>query len=305
MERKVIIISGATASGKTTLSLKLAEQLQTEIISADSRQIYKLLDIGTAKPDKAELSRIKHHLIDCIEPWENYSAAQFEKDALKIIAGLHKANKIPVVVGGTGLYIRALTGGIFDTAGTDPEYREQLDILRIEKGNDFLLKMLREVDPVSAEKLLPQNYKRIIRALEVFRISGEPIWKLQSEHHRETRIEFMQFGINWERQGLYDRINRRVDAMMEAGFLEEVKQLLDMGYDLSYNSMNTVGYKELIRYLEGKYPLAEAVEAIKQASRNYAKRQMTWFRGDKEIVWFEAGGKQDLDDAVKSITEKL
>jgi len=294
LERKVIILLGATASGKTALSLQLAEHLNSEIISADSRQVYKLLDIGTAKPSKNILLRIKHHLIDFLEPWQDYNASQFEKDALSIIEELHKKGIIPIVAGGSGLYIQALVDGIFDSFTTDSEYRNYLEKLRIEFGNQFLYNQLKEVDPVTASKLLPQNYKRVIRALEVFNISGDPIWKHHNEFVREINIDFLQYGLNWSREILYDNINRRVDEMISAGFLDEVKTLLTNGYDLSYNSMNTVGYKELIHYLEGKISFNYAVESMKKATRNYAKRQMTWFRKDKRIIWFDINSYDDI-----------
>ncbi|MHC1739469.1 MAG: tRNA (adenosine(37)-N6)-dimethylallyltransferase MiaA [Ignavibacteriaceae bacterium] len=301
MERKVILILGPTASGKTALSLQLAELLQSPIISADSRQVYKTLDIGTAKPSQEYLSKIRHHLVDFLEPWQDYNASQFEKDALGIIRELHKQNIIPIVAGGSGLYIRALIDGIFDSVETDSAYRDHLEKIRIEMGNEFLYNQLREVDPVSAEKLLPQNYKRVIRALEVLNISGEPIWKHQTEYERKVDLDFFQYGLNWKRDLLYDNINRRVDEMMSAGFMDEVKNLLNMGYDLSYNSMNTVGYKEIIHYLDGKTGLNAAVEAFKKATRNYAKRQMTWFRKDKRIRWFEIDSYDDLSQITDSI----
>lgn len=301
MERKVIVILGPTASGKTALSLQLAELLHSPIISADSRQIYKLLDIGTAKPSLDYLSRIRHHLVDYLEPWQDYNASQFEKDALEIITELHMQNVVPIVTGGSGLYIRALIDGIFDSVETDSGYREHLEKLRLEMGNEFLYNQLKEVDPLSADKLLPQNYKRVIRALEVLKISGEPIWKHQTEYERKVDLEFFQYGLNWKRDILYDNINRRVDEMMSAGFIDEVKNLLNMGYDLSYNSMNTVGYKEIIHYLDGKIELNAAVEAFKKVTRNYAKRQMTWFRKDKRIKWFEISSYDDLSHVADSI----
>ena len=307
MERKVIVILGPTASGKTALSLRLAELLPSQIISADSRQIYKTLDIGTAKPSQEYLSKISHHLVDFLEPWEDYNASQFEKDALKIISELHKQNIIPIVAGGSGLYIRALIDGIFDSVDTDSDYRELLENLRIEMGNEFLYNKLKEVDPVSAEKLLPQNYKRVIRALEVLNISGEPIWKHQNEYEREVDLDFFRYGLNWKRDILYDHINRRVDEMISAGFIDEVINLLNMGYDLSYNSMNTVGYKEIIHYLDGKISLTAAIELIKKATRNYAKRQMTWFRKDKRIKWFDMNSFDEInyirDTILKDITK--
>ncbi|MDZ7624128.1 MAG: tRNA (adenosine(37)-N6)-dimethylallyltransferase MiaA [Ignavibacteriaceae bacterium] len=250
-EGKVIVIVGPTCSGKTNLSLKLSQFIPSEIISADSRQIYKFLDIGTAKPHKNELEKVPHHLIDILDPSENYDASMFEKDAEKIIKEIFEKNKTPIIVGGSGLYIKALIDGIFDTADNDDEYRKQLLQKRKELGNDFLYEELKKVDPLSAEKMLPQNWKRVMRALEVFHTSGEPIWKHHQKQstEKEKKYLFRQFGLNWERNLLYENIDKRVDEMIENGFVEEVKSILSKGYNKNLNSLNTVGYKEIIQYL--------------------------------------------------------
>jgi tRNA dimethylallyltransferase len=304
---KVIVIIGPTCSGKTALSLKLTKLLPSEIISADSRQIYKYLNIGTAKPSKEVLQKVPHHLIDFLDPTENYDASKFEKDTEKIIDQIHKKNKTPIVVGGSGLYIKALIDGIFDTDVKDEDYRKELHQKRKEFGNEFLYEKLKKVDPVSAEKMLPQNWKRVMRALEVFHSTGEPIWK----HHKkqstskEKKINFKQFGLNWTRELLYENINHRVDEMIELGFVEEVKIILEKDYDKILNSLNTVGYKEIIQYLDGAITLDKAIELIKKNTRHYAKRQMTWFRKDKRIQWFDVNDLNEFDIIAKKIISAL
>ena len=293
----VIVLVGPTCSGKTNLSLKLSQLIPAEIISADSRQIYKFLDIGTAKPSKHELEKVPHHLIDILDPTENYDVSMFEKDAERVIEEIFNKNKTPIVVGGSGLYIKALIDGIFDTADKDDEYRKELHQKRNEFGNEFLYNELKKVDPESAAKMLPQNWKRVMRALEVFHTTGEPIW----EHHqkqsreKEKKYIFKQFGLNWERKILYENIDKRVDEMIEAGFVEEVENILNKSYDKNLNSLNTVGYKEIIQYLDGELILEKAIDLIKRNTRHYAKRQLTWFRKDKRIHWFDVNNYIELD----------
>jgi len=303
--KKAIVIIGPTCSGKTELAISLAEKLQAEIISADSRQIYKLLTIGTAKPTIEELSKIKHHLVDFLEPDINYNVSKFEKDALLKIDNLHQHRQTPILVGGSGLYIRGVVDGIFDTVDTDEEYRKQLTKEKEEFGNEYLLEKLKKVDSVSAEKLLPQNWKRIIRALEVFKITGEPIWKLQQEYKREVSIEFQQYGLNWEREILYENINQRVDKMIEEGLVDEVKLILEKGFDKKVNALNTVGYKEIIEYLDGEISLERAIELIKRNTRHYAKRQLTWFRKDERVKWFDIKSKNEFPKIIQSILKDI
>ena len=305
MERKVIVITGPTCSGKTYLSIKVAEKLNSEIISADSRQLYKYLDIGTAKPFHYELKKVKHHLIDCFEPDANYSASKFENDALKIIDTLFGQNKIPVVVGGSGLYIKSLVDGIFDTVDKDEEYREELLEIRKEKGNEAIYEILKKVDPESASKMIPQNWKRIIRALEVYKLSGKTIGELQKEYKREDKIKFVQYALNWDRAVLYENIEKRVEEMIENGLIEETKNILEKGFDENLNALNTVGYKEIISYLKEEITLERAVELIKRNTRRFAKRQMTWFRGDERIKWFEVKDKDDLDIIADKIIKEF
>lgn len=305
MENKVIIIVGPTCSRKTDLSLNLSKKITSEIISADSRQFYKYLNIGTAKPTAEELDKSTHHLIDFLKPTDDYNASMFEKDSLTIIENLLSEKKTPIVVGGSGLYIKALIDGIFDNVEIDPAIKEKLLKQRKEFGNEFLLEELKKVDIQSAFKLLPQNWKRIIRALEVYHSTGEPIWKHQEKYKRENSFDFLQFGLNWDREILYKNIEARVDKMIELGLVEEVKSILDKGISPIANSLNTVGYKEIIKYFNNKISLERAIELIKRNTRRYAKRQMTWFRKDERIKWFDVNSKTDLSKIAQLILEEI
>lgn len=305
MERRIIIIGGPTCSGKTALSISLAEKLDSEIISADSRQIFKYLDIGTAKPSPEQLRKVKHHFVDSLEPDEDFNVSRFEIEALEIIEKLQSQNKIPVVAGGTGLYIRALTDGIFNEVDTDEEYRDYLLELRHQFGNEKIYEELKKADPVSAEKMLPQNWKRVMRALEVFHITGRPIWEFQENYKRQSDFIFLKFGLMWPREILYANIEKRVDGMISGGLIDEVKMLLDKGFRPSLNSLNTVGYKETIAYLNGEISLERAVELIKRNTRRYAKRQLTWFRNDDVMKWINVESIEDIEAAEVKILDEL
>ncbi len=307
IDKTVIVIVGPTGSGKTNLSLKLAQFIPAEIISADSRQIYKFLDVGTAKPSKDELKKVPHHFIDTLNPSENYDASLFEKDAEKVIEEIFKKKKTPIVVGGSGLYIKALIDGIFDTADKDENYRKKLLEKRKEFGNEFLYEQLKKVDPQSAANMFSQNWKRVMRALEVYHSTGEPIWKHHEKQSsgKEKKYLFKQFGLNWQREDLYNKINQRVDWMNENGLIEEVKSILSRGFNKNLNSLNTVGYKEIIQYLEGKITLERAIALIKQNTRHYAKRQLTWFKKDQRINWLKIDSFRDIEDASVEIYQEL
>lgn len=305
MESKVIIIVGPTCSGKTDLSINLAQNLSSEIISADSRQIYKCLNIGTAKPNKKQLALVKHHLIDTLNLDENYNASLFENDSLKIINKLHSTNKIPIVVGGSGLYIKALLDGIFDSTAKDETLRVKLLEDKKKYGNEYLYNQLLEIDKTTADKLLPQNWKRIIRAIEVYKITGRPIWELHNEYKRECSYNFYQFGLNWQRDKLYENIEKRVDEMIKLGLVEEVENIIKQGYNTQLNALNTVGYKEVISYLEKEISLNRAIELIKRNTRRYAKRQLTWFRKDNRIKWFEIQSKNEIQEITTKIINKV
>ncbi len=293
MKNSVIIIAGPTASGKTDLSIKLAERLGTEIINADSRQVYRFMDIGTAKPTPEEQKKIKHHFIDHVNPDEHYDSGLFGEEGRKIIKSLLEQGKTPVIAGGSGLYIKSLVDGLFEGPKQDPQIRKKLENRITKDGIESILAELKKVDPESANKLLPSNKHRIMRALEVFYLTGKPISLLQKENYIETGFEPIFFAIAWDRKILYDRINKRVLSMLNMGLIDEVKHLLDIRYSKDLKAFRTVGYKEPISYLEGKINYDEMVAQIQQYTRNYAKRQLTWFRADLRIEWLD--GNRDTD----------
>lgn len=305
MESKVVVIVGPTCSGKTLLALELTELLNSEIISADSRQIYKYLNIGTAKPDVSQLRRVNHHFIDILFPNENFNASSFEVQSIEIIKGLHEENKIPVVAGGSGLYIKAMIDGIIDVEDSDPSIREKLMKEREEFGNEFLFNKLKIVDSVSASTMLHQNWKRVIRALEVFEQTGKKISQIHSEQERNLNISFVQYGLMWNRDLLYRNIEERVDKMISKGLVEETQEVLNKGYKSDSNSLNTVGYKEIISYLNGEIDLERAIELIKRNTRRYAKRQLTWFRKDNRIKWLDINNEDDIIKSVKMIYNEI
>jgi tRNA dimethylallyltransferase len=301
LERKVIVIVGPTCSGKTGLAFQLATKVKGEIISADSRQIYKYLNIGTAKPEEHLLNKVKHYFIDQLDPDEDYNVSKFEKEALKTIAEIFRMGKQPIVAGGTGLYVKGLIDGIFDTADTDEEYRFELMDLRHKYGDQFLYDKLMQVDPESAAKMESSNWKRVIRALEVHHITGEKIGVHQKLYERREKYYFIQFGLNWERKILYNNIEMRVDEMIKAGLVDEVENIIKNGYNKNLNSLNTVGYKEIISYLENEISLERAIDLIKRNTRRYAKRQMTWFRKDQRIKWYDVRKPDDLNNICEQL----
>ncbi len=295
MERRIIVIVGPTCSGKTALGILLAEKLKTEIISADSRQIYKYLNIGTAKPSDKELKKVKHHFINLLEPNEDYNVSKFENEAAEICNKLLSNNKIPIVVGGSGLYIKALIDGIIDIVETDNDYRKQLINLKEKYGNEFLHNELKKVDEISAENIHPNYWKRVMRALEVYHLTGKPIWQHYKEQKRDISFNFVQHGLMPDRKALYENIDARVEKMINKGLEDEVKKILYLGYDKKLNSLNTVGYKEIISYLESEISFERAVELIKRNTRRYAKRQITWFSADDRITWHKIESQKDLN----------
>jgi len=305
LEKRVIVILGPTCSGKTSLSLLLAKLLHSEVISADSRQIYKILSVGTAKPTDVDLKIAKHHFVDILNPNEDYNVSRFEIEALKIIDKLHEQNIIPIVVGGSGLYIKAIVDGLWNDVDTDMDFREKLMKEKEEFGNQFLYNKLLKVDSKSAKTMLPQNWKRVIRALEVFQLTGKSLVEFHNEHKRESKYIFYQFGLSWSREVLYKNIEKRVDDMIKAGLVDEVKSILAMGYSPELNSLNTVGYKEIIAYLNEEYDLKRAIELIKRNTRRFAKRQMTWFRKDENINWFEIKDINEIAIIADEIIKKF
>jgi len=300
---EVIVIVGPTCSGKTKLSLLLAEKINAEIISADSRQVFKYLDIGTAKPESSVLNKIKHYFIDELNPDDNFNVSIFADQSERIIQSIINKNGTPIVVGGSGLYIKALIDGITESADTNDEIRSELLEIRKQFGNEYLYNELKKIDDVSASKMLPQNWKRVMRALEVFRLTGKPIWQHHKDEIKNSKFSFKQIGLMWNRELLYKNIENRVDEMIENGLIEEVKSVLEKGYSKSLNSLNTVGYKEIIQYLDHEISLDKAIELIKRNTRRYAKRQMTWFNADKRIEWYQINCEKDLINLAENIAK--
>ena len=301
--KNLFILSGPTAVGKTHISIELAKKLNGEIISADSMQIYKYMDIGSAKVTKDEMQGIIHHLIDIIKPDKNFNVSEYKGLAENIIDEIYKKNKLPMVVGGTGLYINSLILNYnFTDAKTDKSYREYLENLAEEKGNEYVHSLLKEVDIDSYERLYPNDLKRVIRALEVYKLTGKTI----SEYNANTNLydipyKIYYFVLTMDRAKLYDRINKRVDLMMENGLIDEVKRLKSMGYTPDMQSMKGIGYKEILNYLNGNLTLDEAIYLVKKGSRNYAKRQLTWFRKDKRVIWINKDNFSYDEDIVEHI----
>ncbi len=292
---KIIIIAGPTAVGKTGYAIELAEALETEIISADSMQIYKYMDIGTAKPTRDELCRVKHHMIDVADPIENdYSVALYKKEAEKVICNLHENGKVPVIAGGTGLYISSLLYDMdFSNATFDQEYRNNLQKLNEEEGSAYLHDMLKNIDPYSAEIIHPNNYKKVIRALEVHHSTGSTIKKFAKDLYPSPKYDVLLFCLHRERNLLYDRINLRVEIMIKEGLIDEVVRLTEIGLDENNKAMKGIGYKEALEYLSGKINKEEMIYRIKLNSRHYAKRQLTWLRRYREAVWIDADGSEE------------
>lgn len=287
-KEKMIILAGPTAVGKTALSIALAKKVGGEIISADSMQIYKYMDIGSAKITREEMEGIPHHLIDVLEPWEEFNVYRFQSMAKEAMKGIYQRGKIPIVVGGTGFYIQALLYDIdFSEQETGGKIRAELEETAREKGCEYLHERLCEVDPDSAAIIHPNNQKRLIRALEYYELKGEPIsLHNRREREKEAVYDSRYFVLNDARERLYEGIDRRVDVMMEEGLLDEVESLWNMGCKRDMVSMQGLGYKELLAYLEGDIgSLEEAVNAIKQNTRHFAKRQLTWFRRERGVIW--------------------
>ena len=289
MKQKLLVIGGPTAVGKTELSIKLAKELNGEIISADSMQIYKHMDIGSAKITKEEMDGVRHHLIDVIEPDIPFSVADFKEYGDKAIKDILDREKFPIIAGGTGLYINSLTCNMtFTEAEKDEEYRNYLEKLCDEKGNFYVHEMLKDIDPISYKEIHANNRKRVIRALEVYKLTGKPFSSYNAgDDFYKSDYDIYYYVLTMNREKLYERINKRVDIMMENGLLDECIKLKSMGYSSDMQSMQGIGYKEILYYLEGHISLEDAINMIKQGSRNYAKRQLTWFRRDKRCVFLD------------------
>ncbi len=308
----LVVITGPTATGKSKVSVMVAEKMGGEIVSADSMLIYRGMDIGTAKPTEAEMRGIPHHMIDIVEPNQNYSAALFQQQARAVIEKIHNKNKLPIMVGGTGLYIRAVIDNYdFSSTRGDENIRKGLLKEAAEKGPEFLHCRLSEVDPRAASRLHPKDVRRVIRALEVYHLTGKPI----SSYHKVDKCvqprynNLLMFGLTLDRNRLYRYIEQRVDKMMADGLLDEVRGLFERGFNTELNSMRGLGYKEIVAYLTGKLTIEQAVEILKRNTRRFAKRQLTWFRRDARIKWYNIdeyyGGHEDIAGEITKNIEGL
>lgn len=302
-KQKVVVIGGPTASGKTDLSIRLAKKINGEIVSADSMQIYKEMNIGTAKPDEDERQGIKHYMMDIINPDERYSVADYKRQAKIAIQEIINKGKTPIVVGGTGLYIDSLIYEIeYVDIQTDLEYRKQLEE-RVEKeGLQKLYEEARKIDECAMEKISPNDKKRILRVLEIYKQTGKTKTQLDKQSRKDVQYDYKVFAINMNREILYNRINKRVDIMIQKGLIDEVKQIYNK-YKMFPTAMQALGYKEVVDYLEDKITKEEMIEKIKQESRRYAKRQLTWFRKNKQTIWLD--GQENIETNINRILEEM
>lgn len=293
MKDKIIVIAGPTAVGKTEYAIRAAQEFNGEIVSADSMQLYKFMDIGSAKPTADEQAAARHYLVDEIDPREEFSVAEYVKLAKKYIRQILDDGKLPIISGGTGLYVNSLIYDMdFAAAPKDSAERERLRALLAEKGPEHLHSLLREIDPNAAGRIHPNNTKKVIRAIEAAK-SGSPIPAFEASFKKTADYDYLLIGLNRDRAELYDRINRRVDIMLDAGLEDEIKGLMAMGLDSESISMKGIGYKEMIAYFNGEYDRDEAVELVKRSSRRYAKRQLTWFRRYDDMHWFDLSAGAD------------
>ncbi|WP_333653386.1 tRNA (adenosine(37)-N6)-dimethylallyltransferase MiaA [Dissulfurispira sp.] len=314
---KVIILLGPTGVGKTAVSILLAKHLNTEIISSDSMQIYKHMDIGTAKPSEEEQQTVKHHMIDIVEPWESFSTGEYIKAVQPIIANLHNSNRIPIIVGGTGLYIKAMTRGIFKGPSADWDLRNEL-LQREEKFPGYLYEYLKSLDPVAASKIMPADTRRVVRALEVCLKSNKTMSEMHQLLTQPLPYEFIKIGITRDRKELYMMIEQRVDKMIDARLVDEVKNVIQMikehfskselnssliTHHSSLSSMQAIGYKEIAMHLNGEISLDEAIALVKKRSRNYAKRQFTWFKKEEGIQWIDVTGIHEPNEIFEAVVQ--
>ncbi len=309
--KPLVILAGPTAVGKTDLSIQLAKRIGGAIISADSMQVYKYMDIGSAKVMPEEMEGVKHYLIDELDPSDEFNIVRFQQMAKEALNEIYANGQIPIVAGGTGFYIQALLYDIdFTHQDSDEAFRKKMADFVAEHGAEALHEKLKEMDPVSYETIHANNTKRVIRALEYYYLTGQPIsTHNEQEHKKESPYNFAYFVLTDDRAHLYERIDRRVDLMMEKGLVDEVKKLYDMGYHKDMVSMQGLGYKELLSYLDGECTLDEAVYIIKRETRHFAKRQLTWFRRERDVIWLDKAAykyndKQILADMCKCLKEK-
>ncbi|MBR3771492.1 MAG: tRNA (adenosine(37)-N6)-dimethylallyltransferase MiaA [Clostridium sp.] len=306
MKKPLVILTGPTAVGKTELSIQLAKKINGEIISADSMQVYKYMDIGTAKITKEEMQGVPHYLVDEFEPEDDFNVVKFQTYAKKYMDAIYEKGKIPIIVGGTGFYIQSIVYDIdFDENDADTAYRTKLEELAKEKGSAYLHQMLAKVDAKAAEDIHENNQKRVIRALEFYEKTGKKISEHnETERQKESPYNFAYFVLTDERKVLYNRINLRVDTMMEQGLMKEVEDMKARGLTRDMVSMQGIGYKELLAYLDGEYTYEAAVELLKQDTRHFAKRQLTWFRREKEVIWLDKSEIGRTTKEVLAVIEK-
>jgi len=305
----LLVIVGPTAVGKTKTAIQVAHRLQGEVVSADSRQVYRYMNIGTAKPDWNEREGVPHHLIDIVDPDEEFSVADYQRLAQGVIKEIWKRNKLPILAGGTGFYINAVIDNYnFSSTAVNWEFRQRMQQLGEKYGGGYLLEKLRLADPVTAERLHPHDLRRIIRALEVYEFTGCPLSQWEREQDQDSPYLLHMVGLTMERASLYAVINERVEEMIARGLIDEVRVLLARGYSPDLNSMQGLGYKEIIPYLEGKVSLKEAVEILQRNTRRFAKRQLTWFRRDRRINWYAIStipGENLMEDITNVAAGKL
>lgn len=305
--RDLFIIAGPTAVGKTKISVEIAKELNGEVVSADSMQIYRYMDIGSAKVSKEEMQNIPHYMIDIVDPSQEFSVAEYKEMAQGTIEDIFKRSKVPILAGGTGLFINSIICNYnFTEVSKDEEYRAFLTNLADKNGKEYVHDLLKEVDPESYKRLYPNDLKRVIRALEVFKLTGKPIGAFATDERilYDIPYDLHYYVITMDRKKLYNNINKRVDIMLENGLIEEVQKLRQLGFTPEMQSMKGIGYKEILYYLDGKISLSDAVELIKQGSRNYAKRQLTWFRKDKRAIWINKDDFNNDDQIIQHIIEQ-
>lgn len=297
---KIIVFCGPTAIGKTEITIQMAEAFSGEVVGADSMQLYRFMDIGTAKPTPGERRRVPHHLVDVADPDADYDAARFLRQSRAAIYDILARSRLPLVAGGTGLYIKAMLYGLCDARPEDPAVRQKLKADAQAMGSRHLYDRLRRRDPAAAERIHPNDTYRIVRALEVFEITGAPMSDYRQRHRfSDAPFDALKIGLYLDRSVLYDRINRRVDQMVAEGLYDEVRHLLNMGYSKDLKPMQALGYRHMIAYMEGATDWQTAIDTLKRDTRRYAKRQLTWFRADPEVAWMQPDEVQAIADRIR------
>ena len=297
---KIVVISGPTGIGKTSAAIELAVRFKGEIVGADSMQIYRHMDIGTAKPTRAEQNQVPHHLIDVVDPDEDFDAERYIALTRPLITDLIRRERLPLVVGGTGFYIKALIYGLFETLPVDPKIRQRLKKAAAEQGSPVLHQRLVQCDPEAAARIHPNDTYRVVRALEVYESSGQTISAWQQAHAFNTKVyDTLQIGLTMQRQDLYERIDQRVGQMIDQGLLDEVRGLLQKGYAPDLKAMQSLGYRHMIAFLQEQQTWDETVRTLKRDTRHYAKRQLTWFQSDPSVIWVERDDTEKMAELIE------